>query len=205
MDSVYSQVCKELCSFVARVWPDITPGTFDMDCPGAEVSAPLGYRPGPDGEWWKQRLSHMAGEAPPGILGARLLSGISSANGHLLFHISDEAYSAIISHIIKSYPAPDIPENTDDMTCYAAARMIMLSRKGGKGCPLPFKRGLWLALGIEGFEGKKQQAIRKRAAEALLTAMDGLSAGERDSIREQSGGCAACAARLLMINPQKRR
>ncbi len=202
MSSVYSLIREELCRFVAGAWQDITPDAFDMDCPGAEVSAPLGFRPGPDGAWWLQRLSRMADEAPPVILGARLLAGISEANGHLLFHISDEAYSAIISHIIKSYPEPALPEDTDDEAAYAAARMIMLSRKGGEGCPQVFRRGLWLALGIEGFCGRKGRAVKKRAARALLGAMDGLNDGERNIIREQSGGCAACAARLLMINPQ---
>ena len=202
MNSVHSIIRGELCSLVARIWKDITPDAFDMDCPGAEVSAPLGFRPGPCDIWWQEELSRMAEACPPMIFGARLLDGMSAANGHVLFHISDEAYSAIISHIIKNYPKPNMPDNTDDAISYAAARMLMQSRKGGQGCPVPFKRGLWLCLGIEGFCGKKQEAMRKRAAEALLCAMDGLSAEERDAVRAFSGACADCAARLLTINPQ---
>ena len=55
---------------------------------------------------------------------------------------------------------------------------------------------------VEGFEGKKREAMRRRAAEALLCAMDGMNARERDAVRELSGACGACAARLLTINPQ---
>ena len=202
MNSVHSIIREELCSLVAGVWADITPDVFDMDCPGAEVSAPLGFRPGPCDIWWQEELSRMAEAEPPMILGARLLRGISAANGHVLFHISDEAYSSIIFHIIKNYPKPQMPDNTDNIISYAAARMLMLSRKGGIGCPDPFKQGLWLCLCIEGFQGKKREAVRRRAAEALLNAMEGLNAAERDAVRELSGGCGACAARLLMINPQ---
>lgn len=202
MDSVHSIIRRELCSFVSEAYADVTPDVFDMDCPGGEISAPLGYRPGPNGAWWQDKLSSKAEQSPPMIFGAKLLDGISSANGHLLFHLSDQAYSAIISHIIKNYPKPQMPEDTGDIISYAVARMLMLSRKGGEGCPVPFKKGLWLALCIEGFEGKKREAVRKRAAEALLGAMDGLGAAERDSVRERSGSCADCAARLLMINPQ---
>ena len=202
MNSVHSIIRKELCSLVARVWADITPDVFDMDCPGAEISAPLGFRPGPCDIWWQEELSRMAEDEPPMIFGARLLRSISAANGHVLFHISDEAYSAIISHIIKNYPNPHMPDDTDNIISYAAARMLMQSRKGGQGCPAPFKRGLWLCLGIEGFCGKKQETMRKRAAEALLCAMDGLNARERDAVRELGGACGACAARLLTINPR---
>ena len=202
MNSVHSIIRRELCSFVANIWPDIVPDMFDMDCPGAEVSAPLGFRPGPCDIWWQEELSRMAEAEPPMIFGARLLRDISAAKGHVLFHISDEAYSAILSHIIKNYPKPQMPDDTGDIISYAAARMLMLSRKGGQGCPVPFKRGIWLALCIEGFEGKKRGAVRRRAAEVLLNAMDGLSAPERDVVREMSGACADCAARLLMINPQ---
>jgi len=144
----------------------------------------------------------MAEAEPPMIFGARLLRDISAAKGHVLFHISDEAYSAILSHIIKNYPKPQMPDDTGDIISYAAARMLMLSRKGGQGCPVPFKRGIWLALCIEGFEGKKREALRKRATEALLNAMEGMTGAERDSLREISGGCADCAARLLTINPR---
>ena len=201
MNSVHSIIRKELCSLVAGVWADITPDVFDMDCPGAEVSAPLGFRPGPCDIWWQEELSRMAEEEPPMIFGARLLCHISAANGHVLFHISDEAYSAIISHIIKNYPNPHMPDDTDNIISYAAARMLMLSRKGGQGCPVPFKKGLWLCLCIEGFQGKKREAVRRRAAEALLGAMEGLNAAERDAVRALSGACGACAARLLTINP----
>lgn len=202
MNSVHSIIRGELCSLVDRIWKDVTPDVFDMDCPGAEVSAPLGFRPGPCDIWWQEELSRMAEEAPPMIFGVKLLEGISTANGHVLFHVSDEAYSSIISHIIKNYPKPDMPEDTGDIISYAAARMLMLSRKGGQGCPVPFKKGIWLCLCIEGFNGKKREAVRRRAAEALLSAADGLSAAERNVVREQSGACGACAARLLTINPQ---
>lgn len=201
MDSVHSAIRGELCSLVCKIWPDATPDIFDMDCPGAEISAPLGFRPGPCDIWWQEELGRMAEAYPPVIFGARLLKGISAANGHVLFHISDEAYSAIISHIIKNYPKPQMPDDTGHIINYAAARMLMLSRKGGQGCPAPFKKGLWLCLCIEGFQGKKRESLRKRAAEALLCAMDGLNAEERDAVREFSGGCADCAARLLTINP----
>ncbi len=202
MDSVHSVIRRELCSFVSKAYGDVTPEMFDMDCPGAEVSAPLGFRPGPDGAWWQQRLSGLAKETPPMLYGANLIKSVSSANGHVLFHLSDDAYSAIISHIIKNYPKPQMPEDTGDTVNYALARMLMLSRKGGKDCPAPFKKGLWLCLCIEGFEGKKREALRKRAADALLNAMEGLNPVERDSLREISGGCADCAARLLTINPR---
>lgn len=201
MNSVHSIIRKELCSLVARVWADITPDVFDMDCPGAEVSAPLGFRPGPCDTWWQEELSRMAEEEPPMIFGARLLRSISAANGHVLFHVSDEAYSSIISHIIKNYPKPQMPDVTDDILSYAVARMLMLSRKGGDSCPAPFKKGMWLCLCIEGFQGKKREAVRRRAAEELLGAMEGLNAAERDAAREMSGACGACAARLLTINP----
>ena len=201
MDSVHSAIRRELCSLACKVGPCITPDVFDMDCPGAEISAPLGFRPGPCDTWWQEELSPMAEADPPMIFGTRLLRGISAANGHVLFHISDEAYSAIISHIIKNYPEPQMPDDTGDIISYAAARMLMLSRKGGRSCPAPFKKGLWLCLCIEGFQGKKREAVRQRAAEALLSAMDGLSAAQRDAVRELSGGCGACAARLLTINP----
>ena len=201
MNSVHSIIRQELWALVAGIWPDIAPDDFDMDCPGAEVSAPLGFRPGPCDAWWHEELSRRAEAHPPVIFGVRLLGGISAANGHILFHISDEAYSAIISHIIKNYPKPDMPEDTGHIINYAAARMLMLSRKGGKDCPAPFKKGLWLCLCIEGFRGKKREAVRKRAAEALLSAMDGLDAKERDAVRGLSGGCGDCAARLLTINP----
>ena len=201
MNSVHSIIRRELCSFVSKVRTDIMPDIFDMDCPGAEVSAPLGFRPGPCDIWWQEELSRMAEEEPPMIFGARLLCHISAANGHVLFHISDEAYSAIISHIIKNYPNPHMPDDTDNIISYAAARMLMLSRKGGQGCPVPFKKGLWLCLCIEGFQGKKREAVRRRAAEALLGAMEGLNAAERYAAREMSGACGACAARLLTINP----
>jgi len=202
MDSVHSVIRRELCSFAAKAYENATPDMFDMDCPGAEISAPLGFRPGPDGAWWQQRLSALAEEYPPMLYGAKLIKCISSANGHLLFHLSDDAYSAIISHIIKNYPKPQMPEDTGDTVNYAMARMLMLSRKGGSGCPDAFKKGLWLCLCIEGFEGKKREALRKRATEALLNAMEGMTGAERDSLREISGGCADCAARLLTINPR---
>lgn len=201
MQSVHSLIRKELCSFVSRDWPEAVPDIFDMDCPGAEVSAPLGFRPGPDAVWWTQRLKERMEQNPPMLLGERLLRDISRSNGHVLFHVSDEAYRAIIVHIIKKYPKPDIPDDTEDAVSYAVARMLMLSRKGGEGCPEPFRRGIWLALGTEGFEGRKREAVRKRAAWALLGAMDGMDAHERDGAREISGRCADCAARLLTINP----
>ncbi len=202
MNSVHSIIREELCSLVRQLWPDAEPDMFDMDCPGAEVSAPLGFRPGPCDIWWRDELSCMAEQAPPAIFGARLLEGISAAKGHVLFHISDEAYSAIILHIIKNYPKPNMPDDTGDIISYAVARMLMLSRKGGQGCPVPFKRGIWLSLCVESFEGKKREAMRKRAAEALLCAMDGMGAAERDALRELCGACADCASRLLTINPR---
>ena len=202
MNSVHSIIRGELCSFVRRIWPDAAPDMLDMDCPGAEISAPLGFRPGPCDIWWLEELNRSAQTYPPEIFGARLLGNISAAKGHVLFHLSDEAYSAIILHIIKNYPKPPLPEDTGDTISYAVARMLMLSRKGGKGCPAPFKRGIWLGLCVEGFEGKKREAMRRRAAEALLCAMDGMNARERDAVRELSGACGACAARLLTINPQ---
>lgn len=201
MQSVHSLIRQELCSLVIWDWPEAAPDIFDMDCPGAEVSAPLGFRPGPDASWWTRRLKERMAQKPPMLLGERLLRDVSHSKGHVLFHISDEAYRAIIAHIIKNYPKPNVPDSTQDIADYAAARMLMLSRKGGEGCPTPFKRGVWLALCIEGFEGRKREAVRKRAARALLCAMDGLDSGERQSLRQLCGGCADCAARLLTINP----
>lgn len=201
MKSVHSLIREELCRLVAEIWPEADTDIFDMDCAGGEISAPLGFRPGPDEIWWQERLSQIIKQTPPVLFGHKLLRGISSSGGHLLFHLSDEAYSAILDHIIKNYTAPDIPEDTSDTVSYAAARMLMLSRKGGRGCPGPYKKGIWLCLCVEGFDGKKREAVRKRAAETLIRATDGLSAVERDALREASGFCGGCAARLLTLNP----
>lgn len=201
MESVHSIIRRELCSLVSGIWPEASAEMFDMDCPGGEVSAPLGYKPGPNAEIWRQRLREQAETTPPTIFGAKLIKDISCSNGHLLFHLSDEAYSAILTHIIKNYKKPQIPGNTEDIASYATARMLMLSRKGGCGCPDVFKKGIWLCLCVEGFEGKKREAVRKRAADALLCAMDGLSLAERDDIKARSGRCGDCAARLLLIDP----
>lgn len=201
MTDVYSLMGKELQAFIRRVYPDIPEIKLDADSGHGEFTAPLGYISGMSISKCMGDLGSAAVKMPPMFMGKRLIQRISASEGHVCFHLTLDAYSLALAHIIKEYPMPDIPEDTSDRVSYAAARMIMLCRGERAGCPdrARVKNAVWLALGIEGTTGKKREAMRKRAAEALCTMFDDLTPEEHNTIRTKCASVGGACARLLTL------
>lgn len=205
MSNVYSLMGKELEDFIRRVYPHIPQITLDADSGYGEFTAPLGYISGMSISKCVGDLCAAVIKSPPMFMGKKLIQRITASEGHVCFHLTVDAYSAALDHIIREYPIPPIPEDTSSRVDYAVARMIMLCRGERAGCPdkAKIKQAVWLSLGIEGTKGKKREAMRKRAAEALCTMFDGLTPEEHNTFRTKSASVGGACARLLALETEE--
>jgi len=206
MAEIYREMSREISSLINRTFPELSGAEPDADSGHAEFTAPLGYLTGLPAGDCAARLIEAAAQRPPLFMGEALLKGITHNGGHVCFQLSTGAYGAAMRRIIEGCPQPGLPEHTQGIVEYALARMLMLSRQGGQGCPEDerIQMALWLCLGIEGFGGKKREAMRLRAARALLDVMEGRGLREREALRRKLGAVGGCAARLLALPPDNR-
>ncbi len=166
------------------------------DARGCQASAPLVWRAQLPAE---EALARAFAGPPARLLGAPLVEKASLCGGYACFLLTGEAYAALLAHIIASAPRPNLPDPARGEVDYAIARMLMLSRKGGAGCPADVRarQALWLAMGILDAQGARREARRKRAARALIGLMRERPIKERMALAASMGQAAACAARLL--------
>lgn len=163
---------------------------------GCEISAPLAWHIELPPEVALERV--MA--APPvKVFDAPLIDRAWLSGGHACFLLTGEAYTALLAHIIASAPPTALPDPVCSEVDYAIARMLMLSRKGGTGCPqdVRVREALWLAMGIVDAQGSRREARRNRAAKALIGLMRGRDVAARLVLAASMGQAADCAARLL--------
>lgn len=195
MEDFHALARQALSSMLCRA-ARVEPGDICTRVRGAAASAPLAWRTDMEPE---AALELALGGEPPVILGAPLIEAAFVRNGHACFRFTGAAYGAMQAHIIASVPPPPLPDPGVEEVAYAIARMRMLARKGGRGCPADARaqEALWLALGIPGLTGRRREALRRKAARAFTGLFWGRPAKERLALAPALGETAACAARLL--------
>lgn len=171
-------------------------GDICTDARNCQASAPLAWHTDMAPE---TALALIMAGAPIRLLGAPLVRRAYLRGGHACFLLTQEAYAAFMAHIIASTPPAALPDPVQGEVDYAIARMVMLSRKGGKGCPADkrVREALWLAMGILDVSGPRRESRRLRAARALTGLMRGRPAADRLRLTPSLGQAADCAARLL--------
>lgn len=195
MEDFHALARQALSGMLCRV-ARVGPGDICTRVRGAAASAPLRWRT--DMEPAAALELALGGELPA-VLGAPLVETAFLRNGHVCFRFTKEAYGAMQAQIIASVPPPPLPDPGMDEPAYAVARMLMLARKGGRGCPVDprAQEALWLALGIPGLAGRAREAQRLKAARAFTGLFWGRPVKERQALAPALGETAACAARLL--------
>ncbi len=169
------------------------------DARNCQASVPLAWHtrmPAP--EALRRALSGPA----PRLFGAPLIQEAYLSGGHACFLFTEAAYGAIMAHIIAGTQIPPLPDPARGEADYAVARMLMLARKGGEGCPADkrTREALWLAMGILDAGGARREARRLRAARAFTGLLRGRPPQERWQLAQALGPAADCAARLLSYN-----
>ncbi|NCB30527.1 MAG: hypothetical protein EOM66_03885 [Clostridia bacterium] len=186
---------RALCTLLNRA-ARVREADICTDARGCQASAPLAWHT----DLPPQEALDLAMAGPMvRILEAPLVEQAYLSGGHACFLFSGEAYAAWMAHIIASIPPPVLPDSIQNEVDYAIARMLMLSRKGGRGCPADprAKEALWLAMGILDAADAHRQTRRLRAARSLVGLMRGRDAEDRRSLAAALGQAADCAARLL--------
>ena len=190
----------EMVRQALRAWLEpaasLTEEDICTDARGCQASAPLAWRAQLPAE---EALARAFAGPPARLLGAPLVEKAYLCGGYACFLLTGEAYAAMLTHIIASTPRPNLPDPAHDEVDYAIARMLMLSRKGGTGCPADAlaRQALWLAMGIVDAQGPRREARKKRAARLLTSLMRERPIKERMALAASMGQAAACAARLL--------
>ena len=138
------------------------------------------------------------------LLGAAAFDRIEAENGHILFSLTAEAYSALAAAVNVSCPLPPMPAETETALSYAIARMRMLARQERKGCPedAAVQRALWQTFRIaeEGISLQERKNRSEFAAQQLLTMAHRLPPRERQALLKNCGSVGAAAARLLAFS-----
>ena len=191
----HEMVRQTLCAWLEPA-ASLTEEDICTDAPGCQASVPLAWRAQLPAE---EALACAFAGPPARLLGAPLIEKAYLSGGYACFLLTGETYAAMLTHIIASAPRPDLPDPVRGEVDYAIARMLMLSRKGGAGCPADARarQALWLAMGIVDAQGPRREARRKRAARALTGLMRERPIKERMALAASMGQAAACAARLL--------
>lgn len=195
MINPHAMARRALCASLRAV-ASLEEAHICTDARACQASAPL--------QWHtdllpEEALARAMAGPPARVLGEVLVKEAYICDGHACFLFTQEAYAAFMAHIIASIPRPPLPDPAQSEADYALARMLMLARKGGEGCP-PDKRvreALWLALGILDASGARREAKRARAARLFIGLMRGRPPAGRLALTERMGQAADCAARLL--------
>ena len=198
--SVFEMIRTALCEGVCTILSvKIDPARFDcrVALPAVRCAEPA--RLHQDAELWAQKLDSLK-EAFPPVLGAAAVAAVAGKNGHLLFLLTDAFYSAAVDHINQTLPPPR-QDFFEEVPGYALARMRMLARKGGAGCPADpaIQQAFWLALGIEDAAPAQRRARVQTASDALLNMFAKRPPLVQHALRAQCGAVGEAAARLLSL------
>ncbi|MBE5784738.1 MAG: hypothetical protein E7330_02975 [Clostridiales bacterium] len=135
------------------------------------------------------------------LFGAAAFDRIEAENGHILFALTDAAYSALAEAVNASCPIPPMPAETETPLFYAIARMRMLARQEAKGCPedAAVQRALWQAIRIaeEDISLGERKNRAEFAAQQLLLMAHHIPPRERQALLAKCGSVGAAASRLL--------
>ncbi|MEA4971188.1 MAG: hypothetical protein VB051_11810 [Candidatus Pelethousia sp.] len=195
MINPHQMVRQALCAWLEPA-ASLTEEDICTDARDCQASVPLAWRAQLPAE---EALARAFDGPPARLLGAPLVEKAYLSGGYACFLLTGEAYAAMLTHIIASAPQPNLPDPGRGEVDYAIARMLMLSRKGGVGCPADARarQALWLVMGIIDARGPRRDARKKRAARALTGLMRERPVKERIALAASMGQAAACAARLL--------